>query len=104
MEGTWTVEGHSGAASVERARYIVLLSAMLLVGVLLPSKGTRDKNDVNEIGNRQVAHRSIVSQERELTTGKQFAAASDRSAKLINDLVITEYVNRVAQNLARNSD
>jgi len=59
---------------------------------------------VNEIGNRKVAHRSIVSQEREIATGKQFAAEIHRSAKLISDPVITEYVNRVAQNLARNSD
>jgi hypothetical protein len=62
MEGTWTVKGHSGAASVKRARYIVMLSAMLLVGVLVPAKGARDKNDMNEIGNRKVAHRSIVPQ------------------------------------------
>ena len=104
MEGTWTVKGHSGAASVKRARYIVMLSAMLLVGVLVPAKGARDKNDMNEIGNRKVAHRSIVSQEREIATGKRFSAEIDRSAKLVNDPVITEYVNRVAQNLARSSD
>ena len=78
MEGTWTVEGHSGAASVKRAHYIVLLPAMLFVGVLVPAKGARDENDVNEIGNRKVAHRSIVSQEREMATGKQFAAVGGR--------------------------
>ena len=62
------------------------------------------KNDVDEIGKRKVAHRSIVSQEKEIAIGTQFAAEIDRSAKLIRDPVITEYVNRIAQNLARNSD
>jgi hypothetical protein len=46
-------------------------------GVLVPAKGAHDENDVNEIGNRKVAHRSIVSQEREIATGKQFAAEID---------------------------
>jgi beta-barrel assembly-enhancing protease len=89
---------------VKRVRCQVLLLATLFVGVVLPATGAGDKSDVNEIGNRKVAHRSIVSQEKEIATGKQFAGEIDRSAKLINDPVITEYVNRVAQNLARNSD
>ena len=89
---------------MKTARSRVLLLAMLLVRVVVPARGAGDKSDVNEIGNRKVAHRSLVSQEKEIATGKQFAAEIDRSAKLINDPVITEYVNRVAQNLARNSD
>ena len=104
MKGTWTVEGQPEAAWVKRARYIVLLPAMMFVGVVVPARDASNKNEVNEIGNRKVAHRSIVSQEREIATGKRFSAEIDRSAKLVNDPVITEYVNRVAQNLARNSD
>jgi predicted Zn-dependent protease len=82
----------------------VLLMIALIVGASLSAQGASDKNDVSEIGNRKVAHRSIISQEREIATGKQFATEIDRSAKFINDPVVTEYVNRVAQNLARNSD
>jgi predicted Zn-dependent protease len=63
-----------------------------------------DKKDVDEIGNRKVAHKSIISQEKEIGMGKQYATEIDRSAKIVNDPVINEYVNRVAQNVARNSD
>ncbi len=62
------------------------------------------KNDVGEVGNRRVAHRSIISQEKEIAFGKEYATEIEHSAKLLKDPVINEYVNRVAQNLARNSD
>jgi len=62
------------------------------------------KNDVNEIGNRKVAHKSMISTEKEIAMGKQYASEIDRSARLVTDPVINEYVNRVAQNVARNSD
>ncbi|HXX22345.1 MAG TPA: M48 family metallopeptidase, partial [Terriglobia bacterium] len=39
-----------------------------------------------------------------MAIGKQYATEIDRTAKLIKDPVVTEYVNRVAQNVARNSD
>ena len=82
----------------------VLLMMALTMGASLSAPGAGDKNDVSEIGNRKIAHRSIISQEKEVAIGKQLVAEIDRSAKLINDPVITEYVNRMAQNLARNSD
>jgi len=62
------------------------------------------KNDVNEIGNRKVAHKSMISTEKEIAMGKQYATEIDHSAKIINDPVVNEYINRVAQNVARNSD
>jgi predicted Zn-dependent protease len=36
--------------------------------------------------------------------GKQYAQQVEASVKLINDPVVTEYVNRIGQNLVRNSD
>jgi predicted Zn-dependent protease len=51
-----------------------------------------------------VAHKSIISEEKEIAIGKQYSAEIDRQAKLLNDPVVNEYVNRVAQNVARNSD
>ena len=47
---------------------------------------------------------SIISQEKEIAIGKQYADQIDKQAKILKDPVINEYVNRVAQNLARNSD
>jgi beta-barrel assembly-enhancing protease len=87
-----------------RSRALPLIVIILALSLPASIRGKSTKSDVDEIGQRKVAHRSIVSQEKEIATGKQFATEIDRSAKLINDPVITEYVNRVAQNLARNSD
>lgn len=81
---------------------LYLAIAILLWSPL--SARAADKKDVNDIGNRKVAHRSIISEEKEIGIGKQFATEIDHSAKMINDPVINEYVNRVAQNVARNSD
>src|SRR5437870_2564673 len=36
--------------------------------------------------------------------GKQYAQQLEASVKLVQDPVVTEYVNRIAQNLVRNSD
>ncbi len=60
--------------------------------------------DVNDIGNRHIAAHSIISMEREVAVGKQYAEQIDKSSKLLKDPVVTEYVNRVEQNIANNSD
>jgi beta-barrel assembly-enhancing protease len=61
--------------------------------------------DVNAIGNRSVGHGlNFYSLEHEIALGKQLSAEVERQAKFINDPVVTEYVNRVGQNLVRNSD
>jgi len=65
------------------------------------------KNDVNAIGNRKVGGRGLgdwYSLESEIRMGKQYAQEVEATSKLIRDPVITEYVNRIAQNLVRNSD
>lgn len=66
------------------------------------------KDDVDAIGNRKgVGGRGLgnwYSYEREIAMGKEYAQQIEASVKLINDPVVTEYVNRVGQNLVRNSD
>ena len=63
------------------------------------------KQDVNAIGNRDVGKGlDFYSIEKEIALGKQLAQEVEKTAKFINDPVVTEYVNRVAQNLVRNSD
>jgi predicted Zn-dependent protease len=63
------------------------------------------KEDVEAIGNRSVScHLNFYGLEKEVALGKQLAQEVERSAKLIDDPVVTEYVNRVGQNLVRNSD
>jgi len=63
------------------------------------------KDDVEAIGNRKVScHMNWFSIEKEIGLGKSLAQEVERSSKMIDDPVVTEYVNRVGQNLVRNSD
>jgi beta-barrel assembly-enhancing protease len=63
------------------------------------------KEDVDAIGNRGVGKGvNFYSIEKEIALGKGLAQEVERSSKLIDDPVVTEYVNRVGQNLVRNSD
>lgn len=63
------------------------------------------KDDVEAIGNRDVGKGlNFYSLEREIALGKSYAQEIERSSKLVDDPVVVEYVNRVGQNLVRNSD
>jgi beta-barrel assembly-enhancing protease len=75
----------------------------------VPQKDTvhpkNSKEDVEAIGNRNVGKGvNFYSLEHEIALGKSLAQEVERSSKLIDDPVVTEYVNRVGQNLVRNSD
>jgi len=65
-------------------------------------------DDPNMIGKRNI-NKGIIgghsgSTEKEVAVGRQFAAEVDKENKFIDDPVITEYVNRVGQNLVLHSD
>src|SRR5208282_2083179 len=63
------------------------------------------KKDPDEIGNRDVGKGvNFYSIEKEIALGKQMAQEVERQAKIVDDPVISEYVNRIGQNLVRNSD
>jgi beta-barrel assembly-enhancing protease len=63
------------------------------------------KADVEAIGNRGVGNGvNFYSIEKEIALGKSLAQEVERSSKLVNDPVISECVNRVGQNIVRNSD
>src|SRR6202000_2909195 len=58
-----------------------------------------------EIGNRDVGKGvNFYSIEKEIALGKQMAQEVERQAKIVDDQIFAEYVNRVGQNLVRNSD
>jgi beta-barrel assembly-enhancing protease len=74
-----------------------------------PSKVKHDggKDDVDAIGNRKVGGRGLgdwYSLESEIRMGKQYSMMIETSSKMVTDPVVTEYVNRIGQNLVRNSD
>jgi len=63
------------------------------------------KEDVDAIGNRNPGKGiNFYSIEHEIALGKGLAQEVERTSKLIDDPVVVEYVNRVGQNLVRNSD
>jgi len=75
--------------------------SLLVEGALAKDK----KNDPEEIGNRDTGKGvNFYSLEKEIALGKQLAQEVEHQSKLVNDPIIAEYVNRVGQNLVRNSD
>jgi beta-barrel assembly-enhancing protease len=83
---------------------IAILAAVLAVPGF--AKDEKKNSDVDNIGNRNINKGSInfTSLEKEIALGRQLAAEVEREAKLLNDPEITEYVNRIGQNIVRNSD
>src|SRR6204780_1042498 len=70
-----------------------------------PAFGEDPKKDPDQIGNRDVGKGvNFYSIEKEIAIGKGLAQQVEKQAKIVNDPVISEYVNRVGQNLVRNSD
>jgi len=89
-------------------RFFGLSSVLLLSVSFLASPGfagdDKEKNP-DAIGDRDVGRGvNFYSLEKEIQLGKQLAQEVERSAKIIDDPIIAEYVNRVGQNLVRNSD
>jgi beta-barrel assembly-enhancing protease len=65
------------------------------------------EDDVDAIGNRKIGGRGLgdwYSLETEIKMGKQYSMQVEQSVKLVQDPVVNEYVNRIGQNLVRNSD
>ncbi|MEP6714640.1 MAG: M48 family metalloprotease [Terriglobia bacterium] len=63
------------------------------------------KRDPNEIGDRKVAGSlNRYSLEQELALGRQLAIEVQKQTKVVDDPIISEYINRIGQNIARNSD
>src|ERR1700758_656428 len=68
-------------------------------------KGSVD--DVSATGTRDIGGRGLgnwYSTESEMKEGKSISMEIEKSVKFINDPVVTEYVNRIGQNIVKNSD
>jgi len=63
--------------------------------------------DVSAVGNRDIGGRGMgnwYSTDTEIKMGKGYASEIERSTRFITDPVVTEYVNRIGQNIVKNSD
>jgi hypothetical protein len=65
------------------------------------------EDDVNAVGTRNIGGRGMgnwYSTNWEISNGKQYSMEIEKSAHLVTDPVVVEYVNRIGQNIVKNSD
>jgi predicted Zn-dependent protease len=83
---------------------VAILSIVLAAGAYAADQKNK-KDDPSQIGDRDVAKcLNFYTVDKEMAWGKQLADEVARESKINDDPILTEYVNRVGQNLARNSD
>lgn len=116
-----------------RLRTAVLLACVLLCSILCLAQTSKDAaavgnspspalmsppaaktyhdhsiRDIDAIGDRNVGcgrgFGNWYSLERQIAMGKDYAAQVEATSKIVRDPEITEYINRIGQNLVRNSD
>jgi len=89
-------------------RFCAALGLALTISIGAPDAAARAKDkkkDPDQIGSRDVGKGvNFFSLEKEIALGKQMAQEVERESRVIDDPVIAEYVNRLGQNLVRNSD
>ena len=87
-----------------RSSVSIILALLMAAPFAAFPKDNKEK-DPDAIGDRNVSGKvNFYSLEKEIALGKGLAQQVERQSKVINDPVIAEYVNRVGQNLVRNSD
>jgi len=87
-----------------RSSVSLTLAVLLAIPFTAFPKDDKEK-DPDAIGDRNVSGKvNFYSLEKEIALGKQLAQQVERQSKVINDPVVAEYVNRIGQNLVRNSD
>src|SRR5580658_5547103 len=89
-----------------RGRAPVALLAVVASLSLVPSTFADDKEkNPDAIGDRDVGKGvNFYSIDKEIALGKQLAQEVERQSKIVDDPIVAEYVNRLGQNLVRNSD
>ena len=119
--GRWAMKHTNAALANSLALFLILAQTVLarpddqvrnddsqLTSQEEPKVKPGSKDDVDAIGNRDVGGgRGLgnwYSLETEIRMGREYAQMIDTTVKLVQDPVITEYVNRIGQNIVRNSD
>ena len=98
--GTEPVKGDVAAKDVDPEKVVPVGGEMTKV-----KSGSIE--DVSAVGNRDIGGRGMgnwYSTDSEIKMGKQYADEIEKSTHMINDPVVTEYVNRIGQNIVKNSD
>ena len=95
-----------------RSSSVRFLSMFLVVMLCLPTVALagRKHTDVENIGNRDINGRvallfpNFVSLEKEIQIGQQYAQMFEQSARLVEDPVVVDYVDRLGQTIVKHSD
>jgi len=98
--GTAPVAGDAAAPAVNPEKVVEVGSEKVNV-----KPGSID--DVNSVGNRDIGGRGMgnwYSTDTEIKMGKMYSMEIEKSTKFITDPVVVEYVNRIGQNIVKNSD
>ena len=95
---------------IDKLIRLTMAAIFLVVTTANPAlaQDTPKNGDIENIGNRDINDGffswNFTSLEKEIALGRGMAAELERQVRLVDDPVINEYVNRVGQNLVRNSD
>jgi predicted Zn-dependent protease len=77
---------------------------LLAFTLLVPAVFAKDKEKKSQEPDDPGKGVNLYSLDRELALGRGMAVEVERESRLLDDQVVTEYVSRLGQNLARNSD
>ncbi len=95
---------------MNKSRFVTVLTLFVLVFTTLPLSSGRKHGDVENIGNRSINGKiglifpNFVSLEKEIQMGAQYAQMIEQTARLVEDPVVAEYVDRLGQEIVKNSD
>jgi predicted Zn-dependent protease len=87
---------------------LTLVAASVTILLVLSASG-QDKpanSDIDNIGRRNVSQgaTNLYSIDKEIALGRQLSAVYEKQLRLSNDPELGEYINRLGQNIALNSD
>lgn len=84
-----------------------LIAALMILALSpqVPAFAKDKKRDPTQIGDRNVSKGlNFYSLDQEIALGKQLSIEVEKQAKIVDDPLVSEYINRLGQNLVRNSD
>ncbi len=86
------------------------LVTLVALGLAVSAYAERRHADIQNIGNRNVSGKifgvlpNMISLEKEIAIGAQISQQFEQTARLIEDPVVSDYVDRVGQNIVKHSD
>jgi predicted Zn-dependent protease len=84
---------------------LIAALTILALSPQIPAFAKDKKKDPTQIGDRNVSKGlNFYSLDQEIALGKQLSIEVEKQAKIVDDPLVSEYINRLGQNLVRNSD